>query len=252
MSKKTRFMDGHMHVGKNSASFADLPDNEIVERMNQVGQTFACVSHFRALAEDWEAGNEDMMALAARHSDHVGAYLVVSPHALDDLDAYLDKNLRRPGVVGVKLHTEVFNVQPTDDRWRVIYEYCHKNNVLVLNHDFGPAAYVDSLSVDYRNMIMLAGHALGRWTPHDLSRYGKQGRGRRNLYHDTAVSNVPWGAIEAFTEVLGSHRIVFGTDMPFLDPAYQIGRLLQADISDADKEAIFARNLQSILSREVS
>jgi predicted TIM-barrel fold metal-dependent hydrolase len=43
-------------------------------------------------------------------------------------------------------------------------------------------------------------------------------------------------------ERVGSDRIVHGSDTPLMDAGYQLGRVLGASISSADKERILYRN----------
>ncbi len=55
------------------------------------------------------------------------------------------------------------------------------------------------------------------------------------------------GAIEDVVRRFGSHRILFGTNMPQYTGTAAVGRLVYADISRSDKEAIAAKNLDGLL-----
>lgn len=47
---------------------------------------------------------------------------------------------------------------------------------------------------------------------------------------------------------IGSKRVLFGTDMPFLDPRPALGRVAMADISDEEKKDIFGLNMKYLLN----
>ena len=68
-----------------------------------------------------------------------------------------------------------------------------------------------------------------------------------NIILDTTVSMGPARQIEYFVSEIGSERIIFGTDNPFLDPRPQIGRVGLADISHQDSVNIFSANARRLI-----
>jgi predicted TIM-barrel fold metal-dependent hydrolase len=57
------------------------------------------------------------------------------------------------------------------------------------------------------------------------------------------------GIIEYMVEQAGSHKIVFGTDLPWYSPHYAAGSILFAHISDEDRHNILHRNAEKLLAR---
>jgi hypothetical protein len=53
--------------------------------------------------------------------------------------------------------------------------------------------------------------------------------------------------IEFITREFGSRRLLFGTRMPYRDPACAIGQVVYSDISDEDKRGIAGDNLRALL-----
>ena len=45
---------------------------------------------------------------------------------------------------------------------------------------------------------------------------------------------------------VGAQKIVHGSDMPLMDPAFQIGRVTKAEISDAEKQTILVGNARRL------
>jgi predicted TIM-barrel fold metal-dependent hydrolase len=56
------------------------------------------------------------------------------------------------------------------------------------------------------------------------------------------------GALEKLAGEAGSHRMLFGTDLPWFDPHQAIGALLSATISDEDRHNICHRNAERLLA----
>jgi uncharacterized protein len=53
--------------------------------------------------------------------------------------------------------------------------------------------------------------------------------------------------LEHAVSELGAERILFGTDMPLLDPYTQLAKVTGADISNEAKQAILGDNLAGLL-----
>jgi predicted TIM-barrel fold metal-dependent hydrolase len=68
-----------------------------------------------------------------------------------------------------------------------------------------------------------------------------------NLVLETSGSLSP-DKIGYAMEMIGSHRMVFGSNLPFTDPAITIGLVEDADIPDADKKMIFQGTARKIFT----
>ena len=68
-----------------------------------------------------------------------------------------------------------------------------------------------------------------------------------NLYLDTASSQIDMGYVEAMVEGVGAERVIFGTDMPLLDPFFGLAKVTGADLTREDKEFILGKNIMRIL-----
>jgi predicted TIM-barrel fold metal-dependent hydrolase len=80
--------------------------------------------------------------------------------------------------------------------------------------------------------------------------YVKLGKKRPNIYLDQATSQAGYGWIERFVREVGAEKILFGSDMPFISAPQQIGKVLYARISDADKRKILGENAKRIFRLE--
>ena len=68
-----------------------------------------------------------------------------------------------------------------------------------------------------------------------------------NIYLDTASSQVDMGYIEAAVKAVGAERVIFGTDMPLLDPFTQLAKVTGADLGAEDKELILGGNIARLI-----
>ena len=68
-----------------------------------------------------------------------------------------------------------------------------------------------------------------------------------NLYVDTASSMIDNGMIEYAVDHLGPEKILFGTDMPALDPWVQRAKVEGAEITEEAKRLIMGGNVERLL-----
>jgi len=68
-----------------------------------------------------------------------------------------------------------------------------------------------------------------------------------NLYLDTASSQIDSGYIEAAVAGVGADHVVFGTDMPLLDPFFGLAKITGANLLDEEKELILGKNILNLL-----
>lgn len=70
-----------------------------------------------------------------------------------------------------------------------------------------------------------------------------------NIYLDTASSQSDMGYLEALVAGVGAERVVFGTDMPLIDPFFGYAKVTGADLSDDDKALILGGNILRLVDQ---
>ena len=55
------------------------------------------------------------------------------------------------------------------------------------------------------------------------------------------------GVIEELVREAGAERVLFGSDIPLMDPRSQLGKIITADISDEAKRLILGANAARLL-----
>lgn len=70
-----------------------------------------------------------------------------------------------------------------------------------------------------------------------------------NIYLDTASSQSDMGYLEAMVAGVGAQRVVFGTDMPLIDPFFGYSKVLGADLTDEEKSLILGGNILRLVGQ---
>ena len=76
--------------------------------------------------------------------------------------------------------------------------------------------------------------------------YGEYGK-PNNVYFDLANGRHPW-LLSEFVNKYGSERLLFGSDLPFVDYDLTVMNVARANLSIKDMENIFWRNAQRLIA----
>jgi predicted TIM-barrel fold metal-dependent hydrolase len=151
----------------------------------------------------------------------------------------------------VKIHPFLSCCKLNDKRMRGVYEFASRRKLFVLVHTwldsdaYGNLDLFAGVARDYPDIKWLMGHSGG---PFAGIRAVEIARELPNVFLDLTISSCPARQIEFFVKEVGSERVIFGTDNPFIDPRPQIGRLFLADISREDMVNIVGGNVRRYIS----
>jgi len=70
-----------------------------------------------------------------------------------------------------------------------------------------------------------------------------------NVLVDTSGSIIDMGMVERSVEVLGANRVLFGSDAHGVDLSVALAKVLDAEISESDRQLILGGNMQAVLDR---
>ncbi len=241
-------IDFHAHIGPyfNMHIAASDPAG-MVRMMDRCGIDKTVCSTTSALCGDLARGNSIMLDAVQAHRGRLYGACAVNGHypelSLDDLHRCFEDR----SVVCVKMHPFLSNCKMSDTRMKGIYEFTAERKHFMIVHtwlDADPYGNLDlfaSVAKDWPDIKWLMGHSGGPFA------------GRRavdialelpNVFLDLTISSCPARQIEFFIREVGSERIIFGTDNPFIDPRPQIGRVFLADISREDMLNIVGGNVR--------
>ena len=89
-------------------------------------------------------------------------------------------------------------------------------------------------------MTLILGHAGGRYRGH-LAAAALAGR-YPNVFVDTAGDCYALGLIEYLVNQVGAGRVLFGSDITWIDARTQLGMILDADLPTEAKQKILGEN----------
>jgi len=244
-------IDIHGHLGPWGAFY--LPEEgspeAMLRLMDRLGIDLVVSSAHLAIASDHIEGNKQVIAANEAYADRILPYLTYNPRYPWEPTLAQAESLRAQGrLYGFKIHTGCHKVQSTDTRYFPLYEYANDLGLPVLSHAWdgtieGQSALL-ALSKRYPRMSLIAAHSHNGWEVAEPR--VEEARQRDNIYLDMAGSMVVFGMLKWMVSEIGAQKVLFGTDIPFIDARPRLGYVLMADISDDAKRLILGLNAQRI------
>ena len=242
-------IDGHCHMGywHNFNISCNNAEGMLVS-MDTLGIDKAFITAHSSIGPNYRYGNDVVIDAVVRYPQRFIGYATVNPNYEKDMRAELDRCFAVPGIKGIKLHPASHGCSVDYKSYHIAYRYAQQKQCPVLMHIWGcgDVAIVKSLAALYPGVKFIMGHAGGDIRAMEaaidvVNRHD-------NAYLDLAISRTYEGNVEWFVSEVGSKKVLYASDMPFLDPRPAIGRVALADISDEQKRDIFGLNLKRILA----
>jgi len=241
-------LDFHAHMHSSSeVYFPGASPESMIKTMKQCGtlKTIFC-SHYALSDADME--EEANLKVVLKYPDYFMEYHAVIPHKTD-FKSTVRRIEKYPHVYfGMKLHADSHKTPLTDSAYQMFFEYLNERKMPVLMHTWGESefnnvSHVAEIARRYPDVILICGHSFsGNWLEG-----AKISKDYPNLYYELTAVMDDRGAIEIICENAGSHRVLFGTDLPWFDTHHGIGAVLSADINDEDRKNIFFKNGKILL-----
>lgn len=243
-------IDIHGHMGYwFNFSIPEVSDESLVRSMDCYGIDISLVSATASIADDFVYGNDLVCELLRKYPDRFAGYIGLNPLYPKEVDAELERCWYGKEVfVGLKIHPEVHSYDFDSPICNGIYKFANAKSCPVLIHVWGKANAIRCIKIADRfpEMTLIMGHSGG---PDSFTEAVEVGRRCPNVYLDLTGSWMYEGVLEYFVSEIGSKRIVFGTDQPFVDGRANLGRVGYARISNEEKKDIYGRNAKDILNR---
>jgi hypothetical protein len=240
-------IDAHAHLNENPIfPFLDTSLETLVARMDRLGIQRVCVSSLPAIYGKARLGNDHVIAAMRRYPGRIFGYMCVDPGYPERIVPEMERCMAA-GVRAVKIHSYATRPLLAYDSPNLtpLYEFANAHSLPLLAHSFTieELQQLQPQFAKYPRVNFLLAHtgACG------LSPYTRLAREYANVYMETCLSVSPRGLIEAIVaEGLGS-KVLWGSDEVFMDASQQLGRVLFARISEADKRKILGENAARVL-----
>lgn len=233
-------VDAHAHCGPYSLFF--IPDADpagMVTVLDRCGVRHAILSSHLGIQLDAAAGNRATAEAVATFPDRLSGYLVINPW--QDPDAELATWAGDPRFAGVKLHPDLHGYPLTGSRYEPVLAHAERTKTPVLCHTwygspYDDPAHVAEVAERHPDLVLLAGHVGGPEPGIDVS--VEVAARCPNVLLETCGSFVTGDHLERMVGELPPGKVVFGSDFPFIDLRFSLGRTIFARIGEAERAAV--------------
>jgi predicted TIM-barrel fold metal-dependent hydrolase len=239
-----QIIDAHVHLGPFRAFH--IPDHDIdgvVGAMDRLGIDVAVIAAHAGISSDVQFGNDLVLAAAERYPDRVLGYCCINPNYSAEVPAELERCFAHPAFRGVKLHPELHGDYPMDGPAYVpMWQFAADHETPVLSHSYFNGDRLEvfgALARQYPSVPVILGHSGLDFGIHRVVELVRQ---HPNLWLDLCGA-LSWdGVVEELAAAVGADRLLFGTDLPFINGATQLGTLAYAKLPRSEVEMIIGRN----------
>jgi predicted TIM-barrel fold metal-dependent hydrolase len=217
--------------------------------MDRCGVDGMAVSSLLGIGPDPVAGNAEVLAAVEASDGRLRQYLVAAPHRPQD-EERLEAALTQPSAVGLKIHPDTHQCPADDDAYRWVFRLAERTRRPVLAHTFAGTPWSDPLRFDavgeaFPTVRVVLAHA--GVTPVGFRRAIDVCRRHDGFVVDTCGSYMTGEWIRTLVAELGADRVLYGSDAPFIDLRYGLGRVLGAGLSDPELDLVLAGNARRLL-----
>jgi len=247
-------LDVHGHMGY----WSEFPVHKggtpeaMIEEMDYLGINSICASAHASIGSDYVLGNRIVGDALKRYPERFMGYAVANPNYPEEIAQELEICFNSLRMRGIKVHSE-FHAYPIDGpNYQLVWEYAAQKRCPVLVHATNIPAF-ESVVSKYPQVSFILAHSLSfNDTFCYLDRVLAMAMNFDNVFLDITGSYPYFGTLEMFVKRVGSNRILYGSDMPFLDGSIQLGRVMYAKISDLEKEEILGLNAAELFKIDFS
>ncbi|MGH2350802.1 MAG: amidohydrolase family protein [Chloroflexota bacterium] len=240
-------IDAHAHIGPWFNFRIPQPyANGMLRTMDQCGIAEAWITADAAIGPDFRLGNDLVWQAVRDHPDRFRGYVTVNPHqtepSAEEVRRRVDQGWRM-----IKLHPGTHQHPADGPGYRPIWELAQQHRLHVLSHSFPSAQALAALAATYREVSILVAHAAS--APERLAAYYEVCAAHPNVSLDLCGSLLWRGMLEQMVAGAGAGRILYGSDIPFIDPRPQLGRVAFARLPRDALRAVLGGNARAIWRR---
>jgi uncharacterized protein len=240
-------IDAHAHIGpwfnfRIASPYAD----GMLRTMDGAGVDVAWTTADAAIGPDFRLGNDLVAEAVADHPDRFRGYVTVNPHYPQESREELARR-RDQGWHLIKLHPGT-HLHPADGPgYAQVWEFAQEHGLHVLSHSFPSPERLARVAQEHPDVSILVGHAAS--DPLLLPDLYGVCAAHPNVFLDLCGSVLWRGLLEQMVAGAGAGRVLYGSDIPFIDPRPQLGRVAFARLPEEDLRAILGDNAQRIWQR---
>jgi len=235
-------IDAHVHLGKCRQTGINGNADFLIKTADKLGIDKLCVSSLRGLHYDFYTGNLEVLEAMKRYPSRIFGYVNVNPYFGEEAVKEVRKYIKEYGMIGVKLHVVEGMWTGSDPCLNPIFEEAIKLGVPIKIH--AEANDIDTMADRFPDATIIMCHMGGGG---DWLKGVRIAKRRDNIILDTTSTCMDVGMVEEAVEAAGPERVVYGSDMPLLNPVTQLAKVKTANIDEEAKRLILGENITRIL-----
>lgn len=243
-----RIVDVHAHLGPYSLFFIPEPDAAtMVAVMDRTGTDVTVLSANRAIQQDAHLGNSQSLAAVDAYPDRIAAYAVINPW--QEPERELERLAGDERFVGIKVHPSLHRYPVTGARYAPVWEFAESTGCPVLSHSEHLSPYdapvlFQTVAERYPGTSIVLGHA--GITPAGVDEAIEAARRYDSLWLEVCGSQMTGPLIRAMVDQVGSGRVLFGSDFPFIDQRMSLGRVVCAPLTESQRQDVLSGNARKL------
>lgn len=248
-----KVIDFHTHMGlEYCLYYPDHDADSMVKTMDESNVEFIVCSPCEDLF-DGDSNREQITDAMKRYPDRIKGFYGVNPIIGVDVDAIKKAFRENSGYVGLKFLPDYHRTELTSAIYAPAMELANEHHMLILSHTWGVSMNGESCNsadkvIDilerYPNITFIMGHSIQGQVDLAIEIAKKY----QNAYLDLCDTCRLNGVVEKMVREAGAEKIIFGTDAPMQTHLFQMGCVIGAKITDAQKRLILRENALRILN----
>lgn len=232
-------IDSHAHLGKFPLFNVELDIDGMVAIMEQQSIDKAVV---------FSLPNELTLKASERYPDKIFGLMWVNPHQGEEAVEQIREAIQKRGFRGVKLHPLLHSFLPDQEIVHPVMEVARDLRLPVFFHCGHPPWslpwHFGNLADVYPDVFMILGH-MGHGHIVYINGAIEVARAHENIILET--SGMPMHSkVREAVEKLGEERVIYGSDMPFGHPAFELEKIRVAGLNHRQLDRVLALNSKDI------
>jgi uncharacterized protein len=246
-------IDAHGHMGPYFKFHIPQNDSDgMIRAMDAAGVEIACISSHLAISGDWKRGNLETLAAVRKHQTRLKGHVVINPNHPLDIKFELNRFILDEGFIAIKIIPDTHLKSVLDRDYEPMWQFAAEHKVMVLSHTFHGSPYDDPqlfAEIAERhpevNVLIVHSGALIEGFEGAIRLAQKYS----NLYLDISGSFITSHWIERLINEAGDEKVVYSSDLPFIDIRYGLGKVLYSQLSEYQKSRLLRDNIIQITKR---
>ena len=249
----TPVIDFHCHAGRWGPAPLDDDPDRFLAIMDAAGIDMAnlnCIFY-----GDHRRDNDIVAGFVAKYPERFIGVAFVTPHSPDEAVLELERCFDDLGMRSLKIYPDYVGVPIDDPAYFAIFEWADDRGIVVMSHARFPfdregvtiRQRFTTLSGRYPRIRWVLAHAAGRQDQDAVH----AALASPNVFLETCSSGSALGAVEFAVNGAGADKVLFGTDLPIMDPRQQLAKVATANISLEAKRKVLGLNAARLLGLEL-